>query len=80
MLASLYGGCFSAVTVYAVGWMAKKKGPVFVSIFNPVNLIATAIISSIVLAEQMFVGRIIGAFVILIGISFVLWGKMGEQT
>ncbi|AEE84988.1 nodulin MtN21 /EamA-like transporter family protein [Arabidopsis thaliana] len=57
------------------GWHRRR-----VSIFNPINLIATAVISSVVLSEQMFVGRIIGAFVIIIGISFVLWGKMGEQT
>ncbi|EFH43892.1 hypothetical protein ARALYDRAFT_914086 [Arabidopsis lyrata subsp. lyrata] len=57
LLASLYGGCFSAITVYVVGWMAQKKGPVFVSIFNPINLIVTAVISSVVLSEQMFVGR-----------------------
>ncbi|CAL9226752.1 unnamed protein product [Arabidopsis halleri] len=56
LLASLYGGCFSATTVYVVGWMAQKKGPVFVSIFNLINLIATTIISSVVLSEQMFSG------------------------
>ncbi|CAA7037267.1 unnamed protein product [Microthlaspi erraticum] len=80
LLASLYGGCFSAATVYLLSWMVKKKGPVFVSIFNPLNLIATAVISSVVLSEQLFVGRIIGSFVIILGISSVLWGKMGEQS
>ncbi|CAN8230621.1 unnamed protein product [Cochlearia groenlandica] len=80
LLASLYGGCFSAITVYVVGWLAKKRGPVFVSIFIPINLIVTAIISSFILLENMFVGRIIGAFVIIFGISSVLWGKMGDQT
>ncbi|CAA7035346.1 unnamed protein product [Microthlaspi erraticum] len=41
MLASLYGGCFSAMTVYLGGWIIKKKGPGFVSVFKPVNLIPT---------------------------------------
>ncbi|KAG7584294.1 hypothetical protein ISN44_As08g037590 [Arabidopsis suecica] len=65
LLASLYG----------------IKSPVYLSMFSPLKLVITAIISSVAMSEELYVGRVVGAATIIIGISIVLWGKMrdGEQ-
>lgn len=35
----------------------KERGPVFVSAFNPLTVVIVAILSSFILAEQIFMGR-----------------------
>lgn len=38
-------------------WCIKKKGPVFVSMFNPLLTVMVAILAYFVLGENLFVGR-----------------------
>lgn len=35
----------------------KDKGPVFVTAFSPLSMVIVAVLSSFILAEQMFLGR-----------------------
>ncbi|KAK1401050.1 hypothetical protein POM88_000655 [Heracleum sosnowskyi] len=53
----------------------KDRGPVFVTAFNPLSMIIVAILGSFILAEKMYLGRVIGAFVIVAGLYLVVWGK-----
>ncbi|GFP99304.1 wat1-related protein at2g39510 [Phtheirospermum japonicum] len=76
LLAYVYGGVVSSgVTYYLSGVIMKEKGPVFVTAFNPLSMVIVAIMSSFIFAEQMTVGKVVGATVIVIGLYLVIWGK-----
>ncbi|WVZ05512.1 hypothetical protein V8G54_018858 [Vigna mungo] len=60
---------------YIQGVVMKDRGPVFVTAFNPLCMVIVAIMGSFFLAEQMYLGRAIGAIVIIVGLYLVVWGK-----
>ncbi|CAL5334907.1 unnamed protein product [Camellia sinensis] len=76
LLTALYSGIVcSGLTYYIQGVIMKDRGPVFVTAFSPLSMVIVAIMSSFILAEQMYLGRILGAIVIVAGLYFVVWGK-----
>ncbi|XP_038685707.1 WAT1-related protein At2g39510-like [Tripterygium wilfordii] len=79
IVAVLYGGLYSGVAYYIMALIAKIRGPVFVSASNPLSMIVTTIIGSSFLHEQLYLGRVLGATVIVIGLYLVLWGKSKDQ-
>ncbi|OWM70076.1 hypothetical protein CDL15_Pgr025926 [Punica granatum] len=80
LLASLYSGVIcSGAGYYIQGVVMRSKGPVFVTAFNPLSMIITAILGSLLLHETMYLGRIMGAMVIVVGLYLVLWGKRKDQ-
>ncbi|KAL2250546.1 UNVERIFIED_CONTAM: WAT1-related protein [Sesamum indicum] len=75
-LAAAYSGIFcSGIAYYVQGVIMKERGPVFVTAFSPLSMVIVAIMSSFILAEQMFLGRVVGAIVIVMGLYLVVWGK-----
>ncbi|KAK6137487.1 hypothetical protein DH2020_028740 [Rehmannia glutinosa] len=80
LLAYVYGGVVSSgITYYLSGVIMKEKGPVFVTSFNPLSMVVVAILSSFIFAEQMSVGKVTGATVIVLGLYLVIWGKSKDQ-
>ncbi|KAK4493382.1 hypothetical protein RD792_017721 [Penstemon davidsonii] len=80
LLAYAYGGIVSSgITYYVSGAIMKEKGPVFVTAFNPLNMVIVAVLSSFILAEQLDLGKITGAVVIIIGLYLVIWGKSKDD-
>ncbi|KAL0393537.1 UNVERIFIED_CONTAM: WAT1-related protein [Sesamum latifolium] len=80
LLAYVYGGIVaSGVTYYLSGVIMKHKGPVFLTAFNPCTMVIVAILSSFIFHEQMTVGKVTGALVIVAGLYFVIWGKSKDQ-
>ncbi|GMN57265.1 hypothetical protein TIFTF001_026377 [Ficus carica] len=79
LLAAIYGGILSGVGYYILVAVTKEKGPVFYSAFNPLTTIIVAILASIIIAEQMYLGRVIGAVIIIGGLYLVLWGKSKDE-
>ncbi|KAL1351807.1 hypothetical protein HN51_015681 [Arachis hypogaea] len=76
LLAAAYSGIFcSGLAYYIQGVVMKTRGPVFVTAFSPLCMVIVAIMGSIFLAEQMFLGRVVGAIVIILGLYMVVWGK-----
>ncbi|XP_065851645.1 WAT1-related protein At2g37460-like [Euphorbia lathyris] len=76
LVAAVYSGVVcSGFAYYIQGVIMKDRGPVFVTAFNPLAMVIVAFMSSIILAEQMYLGRIIGAIIIVGGLYFVVWGK-----
>ncbi|XP_059646998.1 WAT1-related protein At2g37460-like [Cornus florida] len=76
LLAALYSGIVcSGLAYYIQGVIMKDRGPVFVTAFNPLSMIIVAVLSSFILAEQLYMGRVIGAIVIVAGLYLVVWGK-----
>lgn len=55
--AALQGIVSSGITYYISGMIMEEKGPVFVTAFNPFNMIIVAVLSSFIFAEQMTVGK-----------------------
>ncbi|KAG6413160.1 hypothetical protein SASPL_125864 [Salvia splendens] len=74
-----YGIFNSGMGFYLAGVVINAKGPVFVTAFNPLNLIIVAILSSFIFAEQMRVGMARGAVVTVVGLYMVIWGKKKDH-
>ncbi|KAD7480071.1 hypothetical protein E3N88_03207 [Mikania micrantha] len=80
LFATLYSGIIrSGASYYVSGLIMKVKGPFFVTAFNPFGMVIVVILSSFTLGEQMNVGRIIGASVIVIGLYLIIWGKSKDS-
>lgn len=56
----------------------KARGPVFVTAFSPLCMVIVAVMGSFILFEQMYLGRVIGAVVIVLGLYLVVWGKSND--
>ena len=44
-------------TVFVQLWCTEKKGPVFVTMFNPLSTIMVAILAYFIFGENLYVGR-----------------------
>ncbi|KAL0671410.1 hypothetical protein Bca4012_034114 [Brassica carinata] len=76
LLTATYSGIVcSAIAYYVGGMVMKTRGPVFVTAFSPLCMIIVAIMSTVIFAEQMYLGRVLGAVVICAGLYLVIWGK-----
>jgi drug/metabolite transporter (DMT)-like permease len=81
LLAAAYAGIVtSSISYYVQGLVIKKRGPVFATAFSPLMMIIVAIMGSFILAENIFLGVVIGAVLIVIGLYSVLWGKHKENS
>ncbi|KAK8579646.1 hypothetical protein V6N13_142818 [Hibiscus sabdariffa] len=79
-LTAVYSGVVcSGIGYYVQGVIMKTRGPVFVTAFNPLSMVIVAILSSFILSEVLYLGRVLGAAVIVAGLYLVLWGKTKDQ-
>ncbi|GAB4829974.1 hypothetical protein Ancab_019618 [Ancistrocladus abbreviatus] len=69
----------SGVMMAFIAWCVRLRGPLFVSIFNPLALILVAIAGAFILDEKLFLGSVLGALRIICGLYMVLWGKGKEM-
>lgn len=77
----LYAGLVASGIAFAVQiWCIDRGGPVFVAVYQPVQTLVVAIVASMALGEQFYLGGIIGAVLIIAGLYFVLWGKSKERA
>ncbi|KAK4274812.1 hypothetical protein QN277_017984 [Acacia crassicarpa] len=76
----LYAGVVASGIAFAVQiWCIDRGGPVFVAVYQPVQTLVVAVMSSIALGEEFYLGGIIGAALIVVGLYLVLWGKSEEK-
>ncbi|XP_022876378.1 WAT1-related protein At1g68170-like isoform X2 [Olea europaea var. sylvestris] len=79
LLAVVFAGIFgSGVMFTLVAWCVRMRGPLFVSIFNPLMLLLVALAGSLLLNEKLHLGTVLGAILIVFGLYIVLWGKGKE--
>nr|GEW62115.1 WAT1-related protein At5g07050-like [Tanacetum cinerariifolium] len=79
LLAAAYAGIVSSsIAYYVQGLVMEKRGPVFVTAFSPLMMIIVAIMGSFILAEKIYMGGVMGAILIVMGLYSVLWGKYKE--
>ncbi|CAO2186480.1 unnamed protein product [Urochloa humidicola] len=77
----LYAGFIASGVAFAVQiWCIDRGGPVFVAVYQPVQTLVVAIMASLTLGEKFYLGGIIGAVLIIIGLYLVLWGKSEERA
>ncbi|GLJ11772.1 hypothetical protein SUGI_0176690 [Cryptomeria japonica] len=80
LVAVIYTGVVSsAMAYYFQGVAMRLKGPVFASAFFPSRLIIVAFMGSIILAENIHLGSVVGGVVIIVGLYAVLWGKLNDN-
>ncbi|CAL1387260.1 unnamed protein product [Linum trigynum] len=80
LLAAFYSGIMSSGVLYSIqGLVMQRKGPVFVTAFSPLVMVIVAILGSLFLSEILYLGRVLGAVVIVTGLYLVLWGKTGDD-
>ncbi|KAK9146424.1 hypothetical protein Sjap_006327 [Stephania japonica] len=60
--------------------LTKQKGPVFVTMFNPLGTVLVAILAYFVLGEKLYTGSIVGGAIVITGMYLVLWGKEGDPN
>lgn len=75
-----YAGIVASGIAFAVQiWCIDRGGPVFVAVYQPVQTLVVAIMASVALGEEFYLGGIIGAVLIITGLYLVLWGKNEER-
>ncbi|KAF8019988.1 hypothetical protein BT93_G0623 [Corymbia citriodora subsp. variegata] len=80
LLTVSYSGIVASGLCYAlIAWCVRMRGPVFVSVFNPLMLVTVALAGSMVLDEKLHLGSILGSGLIVLGLYAVLWGKREEN-
>ncbi|KAL5582510.1 hypothetical protein UlMin_014952 [Ulmus minor] len=75
LLSGGFGPVFSSV-VHT--WGVRLKGPVYVAIFRPFSIAIAAVAGVIFLGDDLYVGSVIGATILLLGFYAVIWGKAKE--
>ncbi|KAL7609471.1 hypothetical protein Lser_V15G13967 [Lactuca serriola] len=77
---TIYGGIVvSGLIVYMQLWCTKEKGPVFVTMFNPLSTLLVAVLAYFVVNEKLYTGSIVGGTVVISGLYLLLWGKEGDK-
>ncbi|XP_030519254.2 WAT1-related protein At1g68170-like [Rhodamnia argentea] len=80
LLTVLYSGIVaSGLCNVLVAWCVRMRGPVFVSVFNPLMLVTVALAGSFLLDEKLHLGSILGSGLIVLGLYGVLWGQRKEM-
>nr|GMD49522.1 WAT1-related protein At5g64700-like [Ipomoea batatas] len=73
------GSLATAATFCLISWAISKTGPTYPSMFNPLSLIAVAIMEFIFLGASISIGSLIGMTLIIAGLYLFLWGKNMEM-
>ncbi|KAK4377127.1 hypothetical protein RND71_003423 [Anisodus tanguticus] len=73
------GTVCSSLALYLSSWCIEKKGPLYVSMFNPFLLIIAAFLSWILLREKLYVGIVVGSILTVVGLYGFLWGQKKEM-
>lgn len=80
LLTAVYSGVIaSGIAYYVQGLCMELKGPVFATAFSPLMMIIVAVMGSIILAETIYLGSVLGSILIVVGLYAVLWGKVKDH-
>ncbi|CAL1415042.1 unnamed protein product [Linum trigynum] len=71
----LYSGAVLTMSFVGQAWCVSERGPIFTAIFNPLCTVITAIFAAIFLHEKAYIGELMGAVAVIMGLYLVLWGK-----
>ncbi|XP_031502882.1 WAT1-related protein At2g39510-like [Nymphaea colorata] len=78
--AIIYGGVvISGLVTFVQLWCTEKKGPVFVTMFNPLCTVLVALTAYALLGQDLNTGSVVGGTIVIVGLYLVLWGKEEDQ-
>ncbi|XP_027361232.1 WAT1-related protein At3g28050-like [Abrus precatorius] len=77
--------CYSAIFMIsirsvAVAWACRKKGPIYVAMFNPLGMVIAIGMGVIFLGDSLYLGSMIGAAIIAMGFYAVMWAQAQEEN
>ncbi|XP_028783718.1 WAT1-related protein At3g28050-like [Neltuma alba] len=80
LVAIFYSAIFQvSIRSVVLAWASRKKGPIYVAMFNPLGMVIAIGMGVIFLRETLYLGSMIGAGIIGIGFYSVMWGLAQEE-
>lgn len=56
-------------------WANQRGGPVLVAAYIPLQTVFSAVLGVVILDDPLYLGSVIGAVLILVGLNLVIWGQ-----
>lgn len=76
---TLYAGIMGSAVMFCLqAWCITQRGPLFSAMFSPLVTVIVTVLAALVLHEEIYIGSLIGAIGVIIGLYIVLWGKAGD--
>ncbi|XP_039032185.1 WAT1-related protein At5g40210-like isoform X2 [Hibiscus syriacus] len=80
LIAFVYTAAFAVAFRSVVHkWALRKKGPIYVSMFKPLEMVIALAMGITFLGDQLYLGSLLGAAIIAIGFYAVIWGQAQEE-
>ncbi|KAK4263267.1 hypothetical protein QN277_028703 [Acacia crassicarpa] len=80
LVAIFYSAIFTiSIRSVVYAWAGRKKGPIYVAMFNPLGMVIAVGMGFIFLRESLYLGSMIGICIIGIGFYSVMWGMAQEE-
>ncbi|KAJ0962006.1 hypothetical protein J5N97_029834 [Dioscorea zingiberensis] len=76
----LLGGMLTASCLAFQTWCVMKKGPVLVSMFNPIQAVSSAVLAALLLRKVISLGSVGGMLLMFVGLYMFLWAKKKEDS
>ncbi|XP_062079748.1 WAT1-related protein At4g30420-like [Humulus lupulus] len=71
----LFAAIGEAVSFFIQVWCISQTGPVFAVMFTPLSTVVATIIAILFMGQSLYIGSLVGAFAVILGLYVVLWGK-----
>ncbi|KAL6606384.1 hypothetical protein ACP70R_042037 [Stipagrostis hirtigluma subsp. patula] len=75
----ILGGVLAGACIVFQTWCLGKKGPLFVSVFGPVQTVCSGILSAALFGQTVSLGSLAGIVLMFSGLYVVLWAKSKER-
>ncbi|XVE75089.1 hypothetical protein DITRI_Ditri12bG0068800 [Diplodiscus trichospermus] len=80
LIAIVYTAAFAvAFRSVVYKWALRKKGPIYVSMFKPIEMVIALATGITFLGDKLYLGSLLGAAIIAIGFYAVIWGQSQED-